>query len=625
MSASDKDQENFKNATAATLRAIAETKHMGVTFTASETSEYPTQPNAENTRLPLPPVAMEPKALALLRGTSDGKALRIKHHNRKIHVKNSPRDAQNAAMFEALEQARYEAVGIRRMKGVGDNLGAVIKDKFRRLGYEKITERNDAHQADALHALARAAMTGEQLPANTKSMAEIWKPWIEEKLGLSLREYLSDPALEDQASFAKKAKTLLDRLNGISSDNPGDDESDHNNSQEEKSEQQQDAPEQNEENNEQEQKPGQQSKEKAEDSELADTPDETEVGESSEDEFGEPTEGDNAAEMSQRQNDIDLDPHGAKYVIYTTQFDEIVNAEDLADPEELSRLRRQLDLQMQPYQGVASKLANRLQRKLMAKQQRSWLFDQEEGYIDSAKLSRLVANPTIALTFKKEKQTDFRDTIVTLLIDNSGSMRGRPIAIAAMCTDIIAKTLERCGVKVEILGFTTRAWKGGKSRDLWIERGRTQHPGRLNDLRHIVYKNADAPLRRAHRNFGLMLKEGVLKENIDGEALVWAHNRLARRPEQRKIMMIISDGAPVDDSTLSVNPSNILEKDLRTVIAWIEGIKQVELTAIGIGHDVTRYYSRAMTITDADELASALIDRLEGLFQLDKKPYKRSA
>ena len=279
----------------------------------------------------------------------------------------------------------------------------------------------------------------------------------------------------------------------------------------------------------------------ADDSDIAESADETDMGEMGDQDIGEPTDGEAPAEMKSRRNSGAPDPHGNKYVIYTTQFDEIVNAEDLSDAGELSRLRRLLDQQMQPMQGVISKLANRLQRKLMAKQQRSWLFDQEEGYIDSSKLSRMIANPGMnTLTFKKEKQTDFRDTIVTLLIDNSGSMRGRPIAIAAMCTDILAKTLERCGVKVEILGFTTRAWKGGKSRDLWIERGREIHPGRLNDLRHIVYKNADAPLRRAHKNFGLMLKEGILKENIDGEALVWAHNRLARRPEQRKIMVVIS-------------------------------------------------------------------------------------
>ncbi len=613
MGEKDNTTEDFKNATAATLRAIAEVRHMGVTFSAAETAEYPTAPTADNTRLPLPPVVMDEKSRTLLRGTADAKGLRLRHHDRKLHVKNAPRDMAAAAMFEALETARYESLGMNQMKGVGQNLNATIADKFRRLGYDNVTGREDGHMADALHALARFQLTGESIPRNAKAMVDAWKPYVEEKLGpegfASLR-----PLLDDQKAFAKEAKAILNKFN--MGDAPGDDNSGENDSDEAQTDQQQDAPDQQKNNEDEKQSAGQQEKEMADDSEIKESADETEMGESSDEEFGEPTEGETPSEMGKRRNDVDLDPHGDKYVIYTTQFDEIVDADELADPGELTRLRRQLDQQMQPYQGVASKLANRLQRKLMAQQQRSWLFDQEEGYIDSAKLSRLVANPTISLTFKKEKQTDFRDTIVSLLIDNSGSMRGRPIAIAAMCTDIIAKTLERCGVKVEILGFTTRAWKGGKSRDLWIERGRQANPGRLNDLRHIVYKNADAPLRRAHKNFGLMLKEGVLKENIDGEALVWAHNRLARRPEQRKIMMVISDGAPVDDSTLSVNPSNILEKDLRTVISWIENLKQVELTAIGIGHDVARYYSRAMTISDADELASALVSRIEGLFDL---------
>lgn len=609
----DNNSEDFKNATAATLRAMADKKHMGVTFSAAETADYPTPPNADNTRLPLPPLVMDPKARAVLRGTADAKALRLRHHDRRLHQKSAPADPGAAAMFEALETARYEALGMNQMQGVKNNIHQVLDDKFKRLGYEKISARNDANMADAVHALARMALTGEKPPQNAESFIDLWKPWIDSKIGADAFDKLK-PLLSDQKAYAKASRAILNQFN--MNDGNNDDASDQS-EQDDTADQQDQSTDESASQQENQQNPGQQSKEKAEDSDIAETADETEMGDSSDEEFGEPTEGEAPAEAGPRRNEGPVDPHGEKYVIYTTQFDEIVNAEDLADPGELTRLRHLLDQQMKPYQGIAAKLANRLQRKLMAKQQRSWLFDQEEGYIDAAKLSRMIANPTITLTFKKEKQTDFRDTIVTLLIDNSGSMRGRPIAIAAMCTDILAKTLERCGVKVEILGFTTRAWKGGKSRDLWIERGRQQHPGRLNDLRHIVYKNADAPLRRAHRNFGLMLKEGVLKENIDGEALVWAHNRLARRPEQRKILMVISDGAPVDDSTLSVNPSNILERDLRNVIVWIEGLKQVELTAIGIGHDVTRYYSRAMTITDADELANALIERLEGLFQLD--------
>lgn len=610
----ENNAEDFKNATAATLRAMSEKKHMGVTFSAAETPEYQSPPNAENTRLPMPPAHMDATALAVLRGTSDAKALRLKHHDRAVHLKNAPMDLTASAMFEAMEQARYEAIGMKQMKGVEQNLGKVLGEKFRRLGYEKLGGREDSNMADALHALARMTLTGETPPKNAAVLIDLWKPYITEKLGDNGLEKLI-PLMNDQKAYGKASRDILNRLNMDAHDGAGEDQHEDGESEDAADDSQNNEQDEQEQN----QSSGEQQQEMGDDSDISETPDETEIGDMGDQEIGEPTEGDTPSEIKSRRNDAALDPHGDKYVIYTTQFDEIVDAEDLADPGELARLRRLLDQQMAPTQGVISKLANRLQRKLMAKQQRSWLFDQEEGYIDSSKLSRMVANPTMSLTFKREKQTDFRDTIVTLLIDNSGSMRGRPIAIAAMCTDILAKTLERCGVKVEILGFTTRAWKGGKSRDLWIEQGRPIHPGRLNDLRHIVYKNADAPLRRAHKNFGLMLKEGILKENIDGEALVWAHNRIARRPEQRKIMMVISDGAPVDDSTLSVNPSNILERDLHTVIRWIEGLGQVELTAIGIGHDVGRYYTRAMTITDADELASALISRLEGLFQLDTR------
>lgn len=611
----DNDTEDFKNATAATLRAMAEKKHMGVTFSAAETPDYQTPPNEENTRLPLPPAHMDKTALAVLRGTADAKALRLKHHDRKLHLNNAPRDLTASAMFEAMEQARYEAVGMNRMEGVKQNLGKVMGEKFRRLGYEKLQGREDANMADAIHALARMTLTDEKPPKNAQVLIDLWKPYVTDKLGANGLEKLI-PLLHDQKAYAKASRDILNRLNMDAHDGAGEDESEDGQQEDTANDSQDSADDA---ANQDDQQSGDQQQEMGDDSDIQETADETDFGEMGDQDIGEPTEGETPSDIKSRKSNGPPDPHGDKYVIYTTQFDEIVNAEDLADAGELGRLRRQLDQQMQPIQGVISKLANRLQRKLMAKQQRSWLFDQEEGYIDPSKLSRMIANPTMSLTFKREKQTDFRDTIVTLLIDNSGSMRGRPIAIAAMCTDILAKTLERCGVKVEILGFTTRAWKGGKSRDLWIERGREVHPGRLNDLRHIVYKNADAPLRRAHKNFGLMLKEGILKENIDGEALVWAHNRLARRPEQRKIMVVISDGAPVDDSTLSVNPSNILERDLHTVIHWIEGLKQVELTAIGIGHDVGRYYTRAMTITDADELASALISRIEGLFELDQR------
>jgi len=317
----------------------------------------------------------------------------------------------------------------------------------------------------------------------------------------------------------------------------------------------------------------------------------------------------------------DADP---AYTVYTTDFDEEIRAEDLAEPAELERLRAYLDQQLEPLKGAVSRLANKLQRRLQAQQNRSWLFDLEEGTLDAGRLARVVANPTTPLSFKQEKDTEFRDTCVTLLLDNSGSMRGRPISIAAICADVLARTLERCSVKVEILGFTTRAWKGGQSRERWLAQGRPQQPGRLNDLRHIIYKGADAPWRRARPNLGLMMKEGLLKENIDGEALEWAHRRMMARPEARRILMVISDGAPVDDSTLSVNPASFLEKHLRDVIAMVERKKAVELIAIGIGHDVTRYYNRAVTITDVEQLAGAMTEQLASLFEVDPKKRARA-
>lgn len=621
--------ENFKTATAAALRALSGRKIMDVSFAASEKIEKPTPTGEEQNRLPLPAHALDAHTLGLVRGASDAKALRLKHHNRALHRKNAPMDLTAAAAFDALEQARVESLGMTQMAGVSHNLNITLDEKMKRLGYATLKERDDATLPDALHALARFALTNEPIPESAKKLVSLWQPYVEEKLGQPMRSFFSsspppsgDPDAHlrghddiwDQETFARKIKKLLTDLDISTGDDAGADSLDDN------AEQSPDgAPEDNQAQDDSPQtESGEEEMDAAADSDFADQSDFGEY-DVEEEENLQQTDSETAGEVKQRRNNDFADGPEGRYRIYTTAFDEIIAAEDLADPDELTRLRGMLDHQMAHLHAVVGKLANRLQRKLMAQQQRSWLFDQEEGYIDPAKLSRLITNPTIPLTFKREKQTQFRDTVVSLLIDNSGSMRGRPIAIAAICTDLLARTLERCGVKVEILGFTTRAWKGGKARDLWIESGRPDFPGRLNDLRHIIYKSADAPLRRTRKNLGLMLKEGILKENIDGEALAWAHNRLARRNEARKILMVISDGAPVDDSTLSVNPTNILEKDLRQVIAWIEGLGQVELTAIGIGHDVTRYYSRAVTLTDADELAGALVERIERLFHLDEK------
>jgi cobaltochelatase CobT len=606
MAAPDNSAETFKNATLSVLRAIAGKAELEATFSAAEPPVGRLSPYGK-LRLPLPDHDMNLGSVRLVRGCADAQALHLAHHNLKIHAKTRPRDSQAATAFDALEQARVEALGYRSMNGVANNLNAVLAEKCRRAGFEHMTLREQAALPDAIHVLTRMALTGEEIPAAAQTLVKLWQPWLKKKLGKDIKDYFSGDDLRDQAAFAKLAKDMLGALSidagPNESENPGETDGDSN-SQEHT-----------------------QSGAEGADGEEQQAASKTERGESETGEEAEGTmEGDaeNAEGMmdggmpanpfSNSRDLLESGPHG-RYTVYTTEFDEEVEAQELADPQELTRLRALLDRQIAHHQTIITKLANRLQRKLMAKQQRTWQFDLDEGILDVARLARIVANPTIPLTFKQEKETEFRDTIVTLLIDNSGSMRGRPIAIAAMTADIISRTLERCGVKTEILGFTTRAWKGGKSRDLWMAQGRPVNPGRLNDVRHIIYKAADAPMRRTRRNLGLMLKEGILKENIDGEALVWAHNRLAQRPEQRKIMMVISDGAPVDDSTLSVNPANMLELDLRNVIQWIEGRLDIELTAIGIGHDVTRYYKKALTITDVDELAQALVDQLADLFE----------
>ncbi len=608
--------QNFKTATAATLRAMAGKKHLDVSFNAGERIDRPSPPQEDKATLPLPDLEMNSTEQSLLRGASDAKALRLQHHQETIHQQNAPLDLTARAVFEALEQARCEAIGAKQMTGVKDNLNKTLGEKCKRLGYHTVQNREDSNIADALHAYARLTLTNEPIPKSTNALLKSWTPWIEKKLG---KESFSDlmPLLHDQNAYACLSRKLMRSLglvatnvnkDGEQTNAPDEQASEGESPQTEKIDDETDSEEQ-------------ACAEEAQTEEDENSQNESEDGKDGEEQLSEDMSGESGEEIGdpdmRRPPSLQSDPDG-RYLIYTRQFDEIIAAEELADPEELTRLRLILDQQLKSQHGIVSKLANRLQRKLMAQQQRSWEFDLEEGVLDGSKLTRIITGSNVPRAFKHEKQTEFRDTVVTLLIDNSGSMRGRPIAIAAICADILARTLERCGVKVEILGFTTRTWKGGQSRELWIENGRSPYPGRLNDLRHIIYKNADAPLRRARKNLGLMLKEGILKENIDGEGLVWAHNRLARRQEQRKIMMVISDGAPVDDSTLSVNLANMLEADLRHVIGWIEGLKQVELTAIGIGHDVTRYYQRAMTISSADELATALVSRLEKLFNLDR-------
>ncbi len=607
--------ENFKHVTSVVLRTLAGKKDVEASYS---TAEPPTGRVLEGVRprLPQPDANLNAASKRLVRGCADVQALRLAHHDERLHLKTKPRDNHAASVFAALEQARCEALGYQNMRGVASNLNAVLEEKCNRLGLQNISKREQTDMGDALHILARMEMTGEPAPASAEKLVELWKPWLEPRLKELGFEDLK-ALLYDQKAYGEAAKRLIRSLDvSIEDEEDGSTTEAEDNKDNEFSDDQDQT-----QDDQDEQDDNDESHEIDQDVEAGADDDYME-------EFGmddlmdddQTSEGGGEMEAGPRSNHPDdfITTREGMYKVYTSEFDEEIGADALADSSELVRLRAMLDKQLSSHQTVITKLANRLQRKVMARQQRTWQFDLDEGILDSARLARVIANPNVPLTFKQEQEMEFRDTIVTLLIDNSGSMRGRPIAIAAMTADIVARTLERCGVQTEILGFTTRAWKGGKARDLWMQDGRPKHPGRLNDVRHIVYKAADAPMRRTRKNLGLMLKEGLLKENIDGEALVWAHNRLAARPEARKILLVISDGAPVDDSTLSVNPSNILELDLRNVIHWIEDKSDIELTAIGIGHDVTRYYKKAIKITDADELAKALVDQLEDLFEDDK-------
>jgi cobaltochelatase CobT len=594
--------EKFKTATLSTLRALSRKADAEATFAPAEGSARNLALPKGKIRIPLPDHELSAGSKDITRGQADARALQLRHHNVDLHRRNAPMDLSARAAFDALEQARCEAQGALQMQGVAGNLATMLEDQCRKLGYANIESRDQSNQADALYVLAHQAMTGTPLPPTAEKLAALWRPYVSEKLGADGLQKLKK-SIADQKSFSALSKDLIRQLDMEVTDDAAPENDPETPDEESQNSDGDGKDDPGEGDDSPDPSGGMNPEDAAEDSSEQDSDSGHDDMESNP-ATGE-REGEDAGTVKRKRIEGYIPGPDNPYTIYTNVFDETVDANELADPEELERLRQMLDHQMAHLQGIVTKLANRLQRKLMARQQRSWQFDLDEGMLDGARLARIIANPTVPLSFKQERETDFRDTIVTLLIDNSGSMRGRPIAIAAICTDILARTLERCGVKVEILGFTTRAWKGGKARDLWIQSGRPPHPGRLNDIRNIIYKAADTPWRRTHKNLGLMLKEGLLKENIDGEALVWAHNRLAKRPEQRKILMVISDGAPVDDSTLSVNPSNILEQDLRNVIHWIENASNIELTAIGIGHDVTRYYRRAITIADADELARA--------------------
>ncbi|MBB5722822.1 cobaltochelatase CobT [Loktanella ponticola] len=612
----DNPADPFKKALAEATKVIAGDAELSVTYSVD-----PAGQTAETIRLPQVSRRMTRDEVLLARGTADAFALRHKFHNPKTSARYMPQGQMARDLYEAMETSRIEAVGAQHMPGTAGNIDAKIANEAMRKGYDQVKDSANAPLAVAAGYLIRHLATGRDLPEGADNVMNHWRGFIEEQAGGTL-EHLTD-MLEDQQAFAKFARQMIADLGyadqlGEDPDSLDDDQDDE---AEEGSDDNQDEPDSTG-DDESEGEEAEASPEQTQDDQQDASQAEVSMDDQADPEMGEETEmpdGEAPLDPPPPQSVSAADPD---YRVYSDADDEEIRAEDLAEPIELERLRAYLDQQLDPLKGAVSRLANKLQRRLQAQQNRSWEFDLEEGTLDAGRLARVVANPTTPLSFKQEKDTEFRDTCVTLLLDNSGSMRGRPISIAAICADVMARTLERCQVKVEILGFTTKAWKGGLAREKWLNDGRPATPGRLNDLRHIIYKGADAPWRRARPNLGLMMKEGLLKENIDGEALEWAYRRMQARHEQRKILMVISDGAPVDDSTLSVNPANYLEKHLRDVIAMVEKRKEVELIAVGIGHDVTRYYERAVTITDVEQLAGAMTEQLASLF--DSDPRKRA-
>ncbi len=600
--------DRFKAVLAGTARAIAEEPEVELAFTA----DAPAQ-SGKHIKVPMPARALPAEQVAEARGFADGFALRLKLHDIALHNRAAPIEAVARAVFDSVETARVEALGSRGYAGIAENLERALDVRLRADPITRARNRDEVPLSTALGLMVRERLTGQESPAIAAPGLALVREWIESKTDLDALAY----ALDDQKAFQGLARKMLQELELVEGDQVPE-ESDEGGSEDEGTDEQQqdegdEGDDQGEDGQGEVEARGEQAEQQNEESDGSEQSDE-----SMDDIDGEP--GDDGEEGMQpvRPNRPFADMGGAfDYKPWTTQFDEVIAATELCDADELARLRGYLDQQLVHLQSTVSKLANRLQRRLMAQQSRSWDFDQEEGILDAARLARVIVNPTLSLSYKAERETDFRDTVVTLLIDNSGSMRGRPISIAAISADILARTLERCGVKTEILGFTTRAWKGGQSRETWLAAGRPPQPGRLNDIRHIVYKRADEPWRRARNSLGLMMREGLLKENIDGEALMWAHARLVARPEERRILMVISDGAPVDDSTLSVNSGSYLERHLRQVIGWIESKSPVELVAIGIGHDVTRYYARAVTIMDVEQLGGTIIEQLASLFDTE--------
>jgi len=601
--------ERFKDVLAGASRAVAHDSEIELGFTADAPHLAGRQ-----TKVPTPTRNLPPEQVALARGFADSFALKLRHHNAKLHNARAPSEPAARAVYDAVEMVRYEALGSRNYPGMRANLAAALDMRTHADPITRAQSANEVPIQGAVALLLREKLTGEAPPPEAAKGIAFLRDWIDEKAADDFDRLAL--CLDDQQAFQEMVLSMLEHLELVRAEVPP--ESPDQDEEEQDGEQDQQDEEKNEDESEEEDQSRAETRGEDKGEPSEETSDERQEDDSDSDEEGEGDAQDDEGVLPVRPNRPFSDlPPDFNYTAYTTKFDETVTATDLCDAEELARLRGFLDQQLAPFQGAVSKLAHRLQRRLMAQQNRIWDFDQEEGLLDAARLARIVIDSTHSLSYKVERDTDFRDTVVTLLIDNSGSMRGRPIGIAAISADIMARTLERCGVKTEVLGFTTRAWKGGQSREQWLAAGRPPKPGRLNDLRHIIYKQADEPWRRAKANLGLMMREGLLKENIDGEALLWAHNRLIARTEERRILMVISDGAPVDDSTLSVNNGTYLERHLRQVIAWIETRSPVELIAIGIGHDVTRYYRRAVTIMDAEQLGGAMVEQLAALFDKD--------
>ena len=596
----DNPLEPFKRALTATMRALAENDELDVSFGAGTATAA-----GNRVRVPLPSIGSTETEVDVVRGIGDELALRLRYHDERLHRARSPHGGPAEEMFRWVEDARVASIGSLRMAGVAKNLDAHLEAQCQEAAFDTITTETEAPLSVAVGLLVRERLTGRKLPPTAENVARHWRDYVEDKAGKDIDALRA--CLLDQDRFARVCRSILADL-GFAADldeSPDMEDSD-------------------------------QESETVDESNQSDSdvnPDDVVLDDDAladEDPDGESSVMQMDADMDLTDLGADADPDDApnlmpddsgrirfdvNYGAFTTEFDEVVRAEELCDATELSRLRALLDQQLVSLKHATSKLANRLQRRLLAKQNRAWEFDLDEGILDSGRLASVIVDPMHPLAYKREKETKFRDTVVTMLIDSSGSMRGRSITIAAICADILGQTLERCSVKVEILGFTTRAWRGGQSRERWIQSGKPSNPGRLNDLRHIVYKGADDPWRRTRRNLGLMMREELLKENIDGEALIWAHNRLVVRQEERRVLMVISDGLPVDNSTLLVNPSNYLEQHLKYAIDIIENQSPVELIAIGIGHDVTHHYRRAVTITDAEQLGGAMTEQLASLFE----------